>query len=583
MTLLETEASTDKATDFALDIPALRRGRPFAERSLLAERCAWSLVWFGILTQGLALWEHWWGDAFAGAVAPLLVLVGIVGIAATWWVPSPRAGWLQRAALACALGALAIPEGVLIQLRFRYATDAAAFDQLAASALVRGHNPYTMNMAGAAQLLADPVRLWTYTVDGRHVTNVSYPAGAFLADVPAYALGLRHLPVDWMDLGAWLVTGVLVFALLPASLRWFAGLILAIPIFAGIFSSGGTDALFMPFLVLALWRWDRFGDPNGGLARWIGPISLGVACSIKQLPWFCVPFLVLGLIIQARRNGVPAAGLSMRYLAIVAGTFVVINAPFIVWDPLAWVRGVVTPLDTAMVANGQGLVSLALHGITGGVDLTDLSIGAGLAICALVVAYARWFTQLKRIWLFLVPLVFFVAPRSLSTYIIDLFPAAVVAAVSVARAPQRREPASLRWPRCGEIATAALAIGVMISCAVAFMVRPLDLRVLSTTVGPPIAQTDETATLASITVRVENTTSATVAPNFMVLTGNNPEGFWRQADGAPVVLAPHTAATVTLVSPTTTRVPLSGAHWLVWAYTSAPRALSTSTLLTWHH
>ena len=76
------------------------------------------------------------------------------------------------------------------------------------------------------------------------------------------------------------------------------------PAFVGAFSDGGTDALFLPFLVVAVWRWDRFGTGKGaGIAPWIGPVALGVACAVKQTPWFCLPLLLLGLGLEARRRG----------------------------------------------------------------------------------------------------------------------------------------------------------------------------------------------------------------------------------------------------------------------------------------
>ena len=39
---------------------------------------------------------------------------------------------------------------------------------------------------------------------------------------------------------------------------------------------------------------------------------------------------------------------------------------------------------------------------------------------------------MKRVWMLLLPLAFFVATRSLSSYLADLYPAAIVAALSVA-------------------------------------------------------------------------------------------------------------------------------------------------------
>jgi hypothetical protein len=83
-------------------------------------------------------------------------------------------------------------------------------------------------------------------------------------------------------------------------------------------------------------------------------------------------------------------------------------------------------------------------------------------------------------------------------------------------------------------------------------------------------------------VAVLNRTGAAVTPHFLVNTGDNPNGFWQRADGRSVVLGPHQAATLTLHPPVKTTAPQKGASWLVEAYTSQPRALSTSPLVVWH-
>ncbi len=263
--------------------------------------------------------------------------------------PWPPSGYPRRSASTCG--------------QF-YTTDSAAFNQVAAHLLVHGKNPYTHSMAPAAGLLNSPDRFWTYLVNGSYVLHVSYPAGSFLLEAPLMALGFRHEVTDWLDLAAWLVTGVLLFVMMPVSLRWLAALILLTSVYVGMFTNGGTDVLFLPFLVLAVWRWDRFATGRGaGLAGWLGPVCLGLACSIKQTPWFCVPFLVVGVALEARRSGRGIGiGTGARYLAIVVAVFVAVNLPFIVWSPGAWARGIVLPLTKGLVADGQGAVTLAVHG-----------------------------------------------------------------------------------------------------------------------------------------------------------------------------------------------------------------------------
>ncbi len=560
--------------------------RPGTAPSDLAERGAWSLVWLAVLTGGIDLWGFWWWSPFAVVLAPSLVLVGIGGTAACWVAKSPRALRFQLPAFVSVMVTMLFPAAILINTRIYYTTDSAAFDQVATRALLRGADPYVMSMSSAARLLEVPARFWTYTVSGGHVAHFSYPAGSFLLEAPAMLLGLHHMVVDWTDLFCWIVTSVMLFVLLPTSLRWLAALVSLTPVLLGTFTSGGTDAMFLPFLVLAVWRWDRYGQGRqAGLARWIGPIALGLACTVKQTPWFCVPMLATGIFLEARRASRPAFALVTRYLATVLGVFVVVNGPFIVWQPRAWAHGTLIPLLGGLVADGQGLVTLAIHGVTGGVDLTMLSVAGGLATVAVIAAFAVWYPYLKRVWLVLVTIPLFFSPRSLSSYLVDLFPAAVVAALSVGN-PPRWVPFTARnradrgagfdrvkgvvgWPT---LAVAVPAVAMVVVSILAFAGPPLALSVRSVTTSHGGTELD------AVTVSVHNQTDHTLTPHFMVNAGANPNGFWMPSGHQPVVIGPHGSAVVQLNASAFTFTPQKGARWLVEAYTVGPTWLTTSAL-----
>ena len=532
----------------------------------------------GALVGGLDLWSSWSSWPPVSYLAPLMVLVAVVGLAGCWLVGDPRSPLLQLSALVAALVATLGHEGIGIHLRQYYSTDSGAFNQVAARLLAHGSDPYTSTMASAARLLHPPSAFWTYTAAGGHVTQVSYPAGSFLLEAPAFLLGFHHQVVDWTDLFAWLLTGVLIFVLVPSSLRWIGPLLVAVPIYADVFSSGGTDAAFLPFLVLGVWRWDRFGQGrSAGLARWVGPVALGLACSIKQTPWFCVPFVALGLFLEARASGRRPWRLALGYLAVVVGVFGLVNLPFIVWQPSAWARGTLLPFSRPLVVDGQGLVTLALHGLVHGVSPPLLTLASVLVYLALLAAFVVWFPGLKRIWMLLVPLTFFVAPRSLLSYLIDLYPAAIVAAVSVAPAVR---PAPARAARrmglpFGLAVLVPAAAAVVVS-VLAFTSAPLRVEVAA------FASSHAATSLDSVTVDVQNSTGGTVEPHFMVAFGDtHPSGFWLTADHRPVVLGPHGSAVVTLHPPDYAGAPSHGSYWVVQAYTSSPEALSTSPLQHW--
>jgi len=559
-----------------LDVATAPAPTPDTRSLNMLERGAWSVVWLAVLTGGIDVWGFWWSSPFIAALGPLMIATGLVGTAACWLTASPRSRLFQGLAFAAVTTTVVFPQVIEIHTRKFYTTDSAAFEHVAARALLHGADPYVVSMSPAAQLLKVPALFWTYTVSGGHVSQFSYPAGSFLLDFPAMALGFHHAVVDWMDLLAWLVAGVLLFVLLPTSLRWLAALVVLTPALLGSFSSGETDAVFVPFLILAVWRWDRFGQGRqAGLARWIGPVALGLACAIKQTPWFCVPLLVIGVFLEGRLAGKPASHLALRYLLTVVAVFGAVNLPFVIWQPTAWFHGTLTPFAGGLVADGQGLVSLATHGLTGGVDLIMLSVAGALALVTLVTAFVVWYPQLKRIWLLLLPIPLFFSPRSLSSYLIDLFPAAVMAALSV-RSVSRSDPAlpfrRARLKTLPALTVGIPALGVVIASVLAFVAPPVQLTVRS------VALSHGGRVVDAVTVSVHNRTGSAVTPHFMVNTGANPHGFWAPSKHRRVVLGPRGSDTVTLYPPVQTVAPQKGARWLVEAYTGDPSSLSTSAL-----
>jgi uncharacterized membrane protein len=578
----------------AADLP----GEAAAGRTLaLVQQCAWSVVWLGVLTAGLVYWGSWTSGPWAALLSPLLSLVALVGFVLVWTDRRPVAAALQWLGLVVSLVVVAVAQGTAIHGRHYYSTDSAAFNQVATRLLLDGHNPYTSSMARAADLLHPAAAFWTYQVDGTHTLGISYPAGSFLLQAPVMALGITHMLSDWVDLAAWLLTAVLVFCMLPRALRWLAPTLLLTGVLVGPFSSGGTDALFVPFLVLAVWRWDRWpGRTTGWLPAWVGPVSLGIACSVKQSPWFCVPFLVVGVACEARRVGRggrggrvgrgAGAGPAVRYGAIVLGTFLIVNLPFLIWSPTAWTKGTFLPMVEPLVADGQGVVALALHGVTGGVVLPWMSAAAGVCLVALVVAFALWETRLRRAWLFLVPLALFVPDRSLANYLTDFVPAALVAAASLAPVTTPSAATARGWaarrPWMARLAVGVPALAAAGLLVVAFTSAPLDVTVDGVGVAG-VATVDGGQWFRHIDVTVHNTSDRSLDPRFMVSAGgDHPGGFWHaQVTRGSDPVAPGGAAEFTLRPTEYSPTPSNGQWWLVAVYTTSPDALSTSPLQQW--
>ena len=555
----------------------------------LVQQVAWTLVWTAVLASALNFWGSWSTGWWAALAAPVLALVALVGTVAVWTVRRPVGSGLQGMGLGVALVAAGLSQGSSIVNRHWYTTDSAAFNQVATRLLLNGHNPYSASMAPAARLLHPAVSYWTYQTDGGHALGVSYPAGSFLLQAPFMALGITHLASDWIDLMAWLVTAVLVFCMVPTYLRWLAPLLLLTGAFLGPFASGGTDALFVPFLVVAVWRWDRFpGRTTSWLPAWVGPVALGIACSVKQTPWFCVPFLVVGVACEARRTAGSPLRVGARYLALVVVAFLVVDLPFLVWSPSAWLHGTFLPVVEPLVPDGQGLVSLAIHGLTGGVVTAWMTAAAVLALVAVLMAFALWEARLRRVWLFLVPLILFLPDRSLANYLLDFVPAALVAALSVRAAgadevaPAPVTAATRRPSWLGPVAVGVPALAAAALLVVAFTSAPLAITV-DGVAAKGIATVDGGLTWDHVVVTVHNTSSSPLTPRFMVSSGGgHPDGFWsaRAVAGADPV-APGASTRFELRPTSYSPTPPHGQWWIVEAYSSPPDALSTSSLQRW--
>jgi len=238
----------------------------------------------------------------------------------------------------------------------------------------------------------------------------------------------------------------------------------------------------------------------------------------------------------------------------------------------------------------QGQGHRSLHGLTGGVVLPLLSVAGALAFGALLVAFVAWYPRMRRVWLFLVPVVLFLPGRSLSSYLIDFFPAAIVAALTVARpvtvnrqtdrrSELPRAPGSARLRRWSAPVAVAVLVGASVAVmAVAFSSAPLQLSVEG------FRTSDFTQRLDAVTVRVHNLSDRRLTPHFMVTIdgGGHPAGFWTSATGGdPVALGPGDSSTVTIRPRAWTWSPTRGRYWLVVAYTTSPDALSTSPPQFW--
>lgn len=302
-----------------------------------------------------------------------------------------------------------------------FGTDQILFSRQAVDALMAGQNPYTTNMY-PPQYEGD-ISV-TPTVDGGNVTDVSYPAGSFLAYYPQAALGIGTRALHLTTVVLTLATASYIIAHTPREFALMPALIFPA---GGLFRnavSGVIDPIWWLPLVLsmhAIYSEDWLG----------GGLLFGLAMAMKQQPWFMAPFL---LIWAYREYGTRTAATLVGSAATV---FFAVNLPFIVWNPQAWIAGIMTPVRVEMVARGVGVNTIYLSGLVD-VPRTVFTI---LTISAFGVALAAYwkYPQLKWLCWMAPTFILFFSWRALPLYFVYSIPIAFFAILAAKGIlPERR-------------------------------------------------------------------------------------------------------------------------------------------------
>ena len=548
---------------------------PAPDESVVA-RVGWSFASLLVVLWGIRLWLESTSVVWASSASLLFVLAGLgLGV---WVFASARSpGRPTQAVIMLLLAASVCSWGYLQVLHSpAYGTDAAAFDQYAAELTRHGANPYTHSLLPSLQQFQVPPIFRTFLLDGHEVGSLSYPALAFLPYLPALWLGLHAQAAIFTDLAVWAATLLLLWRLLPARVGWAAALLLGEMTYAQYAVGGVTDMLFLPFLLLALWRWDRYGDASErGPARWLSPIALGLALAVKQMPWFLLPFLLIGLAQEGRRRGDRAwHAIPIRYLAVALAVFTCVNLPFLVADPVAWLRGVTLPLRSPTVPGGQGVVNLALFQRIGG-NLDDYKLVGGLALVTALTALALYYRTLKRAWVPLVAFVFFWPTRSLASYLVDLAPVALVAAATASAATPSTWPFRTQARRLRRTLLALPAAAFLVTLVLAITsTQPLQLEIVG------LHSTGQLRTVDRIELKVHNRSSRSLEPHFTVVNGAYFTTFWYTISrsggtGSPVIPA-HATRRLLLRAPNSQSMPSIDGGFVVFAFTARPATVSTS-------
>ncbi len=303
-------------------------------------------------------------------------------------------------------------------VNLHYTSDALLFVHQSAEELLAGRNPYVANLVAGYESFNVPYYVQTPTTTGGIVSNLNYPALSFLLYVPFVAFGLTDLrPASLAFLIGLLA---LLFLALPRHLRLVSISLLFLSSFFLAFTVSGFDILFVYFLLSALIFWD--GRPRTAF------MLFGLAAAVKQTVWFIAPFLLIALWKDhahlGRRQQVREFARATWGGAV---AFLVPNLPFLIWDPMAWLRGVLTPFGLggeSLVPLSQGVTVFMYTGALA-VDPFLLHLLAGSVLLSFLAAYWIRYDRLRELAWIVPAVVLAFSERSLQNYFEMFYPIAL--------------------------------------------------------------------------------------------------------------------------------------------------------------
>jgi hypothetical protein len=310
-----------------------------------------------------------------------------------------------------------------------FTNDGTSLDTNAAILLLSGHNPYTdSNILQIARRWSiqphwtTPLRQGTFAnqldyptmdqfqtaLDTALKTNdasafeskVSYPALSFLTLVPFVAL--HNYNVQPFYLLCYLLLILLAWKWAQPELRpWVILLAIAnVPMLASTMG-GNLDIFYTLLIALAWWLRDR---------RWTSALFFGLALASKQIAWYFVPFY---FIMNWRLYGLKEA----IYRLLIAGTLgLLINLPFIIWNPQAWLAGILAPVIDPMFPMGVGIVNLSVTHLIPYLPERFYTVLQIIAFIASITCYWRISRVRPESAIFFAVLPLFFNWRSLSSY-----------------------------------------------------------------------------------------------------------------------------------------------------------------------
>jgi len=408
--------------------------------------------------------------------------------------------------------------------------DAALNLEMAADMVRHGKNPYDWDFSGVYEIYRTDQASLTPTIAGSNEGHYAYPALSFLLALPFRAVGLPG--AFTLLIVSQIVVLMALFLGAPRSLQP----LILFPLVVGTnFTTngllGGIDIVWALLLTLMILAWRK---------PYLRAVLYGMSAAYKQNVWMLAPFLLIRLWKenQSAENSIPWREI-IRFVAVSAGTFLVINLPFAISNLVEWMKGIITPFQSNLVLLSQGspsgLVQFGYLSLPRSYfSLVTLAVGG-----MLLLIYWRHFEQVRELWLLAPALMMWFSPRTLIAYWdYWFFPAlASVYIYAYDRPPAR----AVSWKPTLQLT--GLVSGILIILgAVMARTAPISVQVL-----PPYITVN--GMVFRLTVQVENNSPDQLVPRFMVQhrdTAVNPLP-WLIESG-PASLAPGETALYQIAS-----------------------------------
>jgi hypothetical protein len=267
---------------------------------------------------------------------PPMVLAGLVA-ASYLWQRAP--GLLVRLRFPLLMGAAAVAAALCFRAIPAPHIDVWVYQQIASRSLLRGENPYTIdypNIYGKDSPWLAPTLL---SADATRVVAYPYPPLTVLADLPGLLLGgdVRWVMAAALLFASWAIREIGNRTLLA---ELAAGLLLFQPLSFSLLTRAWTEPQVLAALtgtVLLAARWKRNDSArkpseSGPSPGWVAAgIAGALLVSSKQYS----PLLVLPLLLALPEHG------RIRAAALASVVALALFLPFVAWDVVGLVRGVV--------------------------------------------------------------------------------------------------------------------------------------------------------------------------------------------------------------------------------------------------